>query len=162
MTGNRIRDMVSAPASPPVPTESLGMLLGQVRSEVVRALERELVTQGVDLRFSQFQALKHLFRDGPMSAGDLARSLSHDRGAMTRLLDQLEARGYLLRQPDAHDRRALRIELTPAGRKLCRQLTGCGDRVMAVAQRSLKAGERAQLHDYLQRVLHTLRTDSEP
>ncbi|HEX7341950.1 MAG TPA: MarR family transcriptional regulator [Rhodanobacteraceae bacterium] len=139
------------------PPESLGILLGQVRSELVRALEQELATKGTDLRFSQVHALKHLDRLGPMSAGDLARSLGHDGGAMTRLLDQLEDKGYLKRKPDPQDRRALRIELTAAGKTLCRQLAGCRERVLNAAQQSLSENERRHLIDYLQRILTTLR-----
>lgn len=137
--------------------ESLGLLLGQVRSELVRALEQELATQGVELRFSQVLALKHLNRLGSMSAGELARSLGHDGGAMTRLLDQLEDKGYLRRKPDPQDRRALRIELTASGKALCRRFAGCSERVLDAAQHSLSKDERHHLIDYLQRVLVTLR-----
>lgn len=142
------------------PPESLGILLGLVKSELVRALEQELVERGVDLRFSQMQALKRLHRLGPMSAGELARSLGHDGGALTRLLDQLEDKGYLRRKPDPQDRRALRIDLTSAGKRLCRQLSGCSARVMDAAQASLGEDERRHLIDYLQRILTTLRQSS--
>lgn len=139
------------------PPENLGMLLKHVRSELVRALDQELAASGVELRFSQVHALKHLYWMGPMSAGELARSLDHDGGAMTRLLDQLEEKGYLKRKPDAHDRRALRIELTTSGKALCRNVGRCSDRVLNAAQDALDAGERRQLIDYLQRILATLR-----
>ncbi|HET6588030.1 MAG TPA: MarR family transcriptional regulator [Oleiagrimonas sp.] len=139
------------------PPESLGILLGLVKSELVRALEQEIAEQGVELRFSQVQALKRLNLVGPMSAGELARSLGHDGGALTRLLDQLEEKGYLRRKPDPQDRRALRIELTASGKSLCRELGGCSDRVMNAAQKSLSKDERRHLIDYLQRILTTLR-----
>ncbi len=142
------------------PPESLGILLGLVKSELVRALEQELAERGVELRFSQVQALKRLHLMGPMSAGELARSLGHDGGALTRLLDQLEDKGYLRRRPDPQDRRALRIELTAPGKRLCRQLSGCSARVMDAAQAALDADERRHLIDYLQRVLTTLRSSS--
>lgn len=152
-----MRGMCPATATS-TPPRNLGALLSLVRSEVVRALERDIAEHGIDLRYSQFMALKTLARTGPMSAGELARALDHDGGAMTRLLDQLEARGYLRRQPNEQDRRALRIELTRAGKTVCKQLSVCSDRVLAAAQGSLNANEQLQLHDYLQRVLHTLRT----
>lgn len=133
------------------------MLLGQVKSGLTRAMEQELATQDVDLRYSQMQTLKRLYASGPMSAGELARSLCHDGGAMTRLLDQLEQRGYLHRRPDPDDRRALRIELSASGEALCRKLIGCGERVLDRAMIKLDAGERRHLTDYLQRILTTLR-----
>lgn len=140
------------------PEESLGVLLGLVRSEIVRAMEAELTALGVDLRFTQFLILKRLARLGPMSASELARSVELDGGAMTRQLDQLEGKGYLRRCPHEQDRRALRIELTDQGEALWQQLTDCNERVLAAAQRSLDDTERERLHDYLTRVLHALRT----
>jgi DNA-binding MarR family transcriptional regulator len=139
------------------PRESLGILLGLVRSEVVRAMESELAARGLNLSFTQFLIIKRLSRLGPMSATELARSVELDGGAMTRQLDQLEGKGYLRRCRHEQDRRALRIELTEAGSTLWQELTNCNERVLSAAQRSLDEAEQAQLHDYLERVLHALR-----
>lgn len=142
------------------PRESLGILLGLVRAEVVRAMEAELAARNLDLRFTQFLILKRLARLGPMSASELARSVELDGGAMTRQLDQLEHKGYLRRCPHEQDRRTLRIELTAAGEAMWQQLTDCNERVLKAAQRSLDEAEQARLHDYLERVLHALRDKS--
>jgi DNA-binding MarR family transcriptional regulator len=142
------------------PKESLGVLLGLVRAEIVRAMETELAANGLNLSFTQFLILKRLARLGPMSASELARSVELDGGAMTRQLDHLEGKGYLRRCRHEQDRRALRIELTDAGNALWTQLTDCNERVLTAAQRSLSEAEQAQLHDYLQRVLHALRDKS--
>nr|WP_243040753.1 MarR family transcriptional regulator [Dyella sedimenti] len=120
-------------------------------------METELAASGVDLRFTQFLILKRLAMLGPMSASELARAVELDGGAMTRQLDQLEGRGLLRRQPHEQDRRALRIALTQEGDALWRQMTPCNDRVLEAAQVALDTTERAQLHDYLERVLHALR-----
>ena len=136
------------------------MLLGLVRSEIVRAMEAELAAQEIDLRFTQFLILKRLARLGPMSASELARSVELDGGAMTRQLDQLEAKGFLRRTPHEQDRRALRLELPEVGDALWQRLTDCNDRVLEAAQRSLSLTEREQLHDYLERVLYALRDKS--
>lgn len=149
--------MVNEAPVHPAPEESLGVLLGLVRSEIVRAMETELATLGVELRFTQFLILKRLARLGPMTASELARSVELDGGAMTRQLDQLEGKGYLRRCPHEQDRRALRIELTNQGNALWQQLTDCNERVLEAAQRSLGETERQRLHDYLTRVLHALR-----
>jgi DNA-binding MarR family transcriptional regulator len=149
--------MNTGPLITPTSQESLGVLIGLVRAEVVRGIEAEIAAKGLDLRFTQFLILKRLAVLGPMTATELARSVELDGGAMTRQLDQLEGRGYLRRQPHEQDRRALRIELTEAGGELWQQLTGCNERVLEAAQRSLSETERTQLHDYLERVLHALR-----
>jgi len=142
--------------APPRPT--LGWLLATVRAELVRAIEAEFAHQSVDLSFTQYLILKKSQELGAVSATELARAVELDGGAMTRQLDHLERKGYLRRTPHAQDRRALRIELTDAGHIMWRDTAHvCSDRVMNAAQRSLDAMERAQLHDYLERVLNTLR-----
>jgi DNA-binding MarR family transcriptional regulator len=141
----------------PTSQESLGLLISLIRAELVRGLEAEITAKGMDLRFTQFLILKRLAMLGPMTATELARSVELDGGAMTRQLDQLEGKGYLRRLPHEQDRRALRIELTDAGNVVWQQLTGCNERVLEAAQRSLDEVERERLHDYLGRVLHALR-----
>lgn len=146
------------PSTPPAyPQDSIGVLIGLVRSELVRKMEAELQSKGIELRFTQFLILKRLALMGPMSASELARAVELDGGAMTRQLDQLEGKGLLRRQPHEQDRRALRIELTDAGEAMWRQMTPCNEYVLDAAQKALNASEREQLRDYLERVLHTLR-----
>lgn len=141
---------------PPRPT--LGWLLATVRAELVRAIEAEFADKHVDLSFTQYLILKKSHELGVVSATELARAVELDGGAMTRQLDHLERKGYLRRTPHAQDRRALRIELTEAGHTMWRDTAHvCSDRVMTAAQRTLNSTERAQLHDYLERVLNTLR-----
>jgi DNA-binding MarR family transcriptional regulator len=137
---------------------SLGMLITMVRSEIVRAIETELASQGLDLSFTQYLILKKSQQLGAVSATELARAVELDGGAMTRQLDQLERKGYLRRSPHEQDRRALRIELTEAGNTIWQNTASvCSQRVMNAAQRSLNPVEQAQLHDYLERMLQALR-----
>lgn len=149
--------MSFGPLITPTSQESLGTLLSLVRAELVRSLEAEIAAKKLDLRFTQFLILKRLASLGPMTATELARAVELDGGAMTRQLDQLEGRGLLRRCPHEQDRRALRIELTEAGDQFWKQLSGCNERVLQAAQRTLTDTESAQLHDYLERVLRALR-----
>jgi DNA-binding MarR family transcriptional regulator len=151
----------SSPSDGDAHTPSMGMLLTMVRSEIVRAIEAELASQGLELSFTQYLILKKTKLLGPASATELARAVEIDGGAMTRQLDQLERKGYLRRTPDAQDRRALRISLTDAGNRVWQDTASvCSQRVMNAAQRSLDSTEQAQLYNYLQRVLHALRDKS--
>jgi DNA-binding MarR family transcriptional regulator len=146
------------PASGDLHRPSLSMLLTMVRAEMVRAIETELTNQGLDLSFTQYLILKKAQQLGAVSATELARAVELDGGAMTRQLDQLERKGYLRRSPHEQDRRALRIELTNAGSTVWQNTASvCSQRVMDAAQSSMSKTEQAQLHDYLERVLHALR-----
>ncbi len=57
----------------------------------------------------------------PVSPNLIADRLIISRASVTSLLDSLEKRGYIRRQPHHFDRRMLRIELTQAGRKVADQ-----------------------------------------
>ena len=57
-----------------------------------------------------------LLRDhGPMTPSELGERLIVTRATVTGLLDSLERRGYVRREPHATDRRSLVVELTPEG-----------------------------------------------
>lgn len=137
--------------------EGVGALVGQVQSELTRVMAAAFAHSGVALTYNQIRVLRRLRARGPMSPGALARSLPYDSGGMTRLLDQLERKALLQREPDASDRRALRIVLTPAGRALGERLVATSEQVLAQALADLSESERRRLADYMQRVLRTLR-----
>ncbi|MCE5232806.1 MAG: MarR family transcriptional regulator [Mizugakiibacter sp.] len=141
----------------PLSDSNLGALLCRVRNELIGNLERELAAHGFEMNFSQYLALKKLAAHGPMAAGELARMINLDAGATTRLLDRLEAKGYLRRQPHEQDRRALRIALTEAGQALWTDIHACGERALARATRNLAATERDRLQAMLDGILTALR-----
>jgi DNA-binding MarR family transcriptional regulator len=65
----------------------------------------------------------HLIEPGrPLPMGRLAATLSCDASNVTGLVDRLEHRGLIRRQPSAADRRVKVLELTPAGSRLRAQL----------------------------------------
>lgn len=136
-------------------------LVGQIRGEIVLGIERALAEAGVDLNFSQFLALKRLGEDGSMAPGELARVLNYNPGALTRLLDKLEQLGYLQRVPDPTDRRALRLELTPAGRRIHTRMITCGNAAADRAFADMTRAEQRQLHGLLVRVLNHLHAERE-
>lgn len=136
-------------------------LIGRLRAEFVAEVEQEMTRQGVDLNFTQFVALKLLGHEEPLTPVELARALHYNPGALTRLLDKLEQRGYLKRVPDPVDRRALRLELTAQGKSLRKRLIGYCD---AVAERTFActtSREREQMLGVLARVLEGIRSKRE-
>jgi DNA-binding MarR family transcriptional regulator len=132
-------------------------LIGRLRAEFVTEVEHEMARQGVDLNFTQFVALKLLGPADPLTPVDLARALHDNPGALTRLLDKLEQRGYLKRVPDPVDRRALRLELTAQGKSLRKRVIGYCDAVAEQTFACTTSREREQLHGVLTRVLEGIR-----
>lgn len=134
---------------------SFGLMLRQLRDLSRTALEAELAAAGHALNFSQYVTLKKLGM-GCVSPGELARAADLNPGAMTRVLDQLEAKGLLRRTADPDDRRALRIELDASGEALLPDIRHCGQRVLDRAQRGLDPAEQAEFRRMLAHVRDNL------
>lgn len=134
---------------------ALGLLFRQTRDAMWARMERELAAAGHELTFSQFMAMKKLTL-GIASVTDLARAADLNPGAMTRLLDKLEARGLLVRVADPGDRRALHIHLTEAGRTMWRDIDQCGQRVRERALHGMDEATRTQLTRLLEQVRDSL------
>lgn len=134
---------------------TLGLLIRQVRDGIWAQMERELVQAGHDLTFSQYIAIKKL-AGGTASVTDLARAAELNPGAMTRLLDKLEAKGLVARVADPSDRRALHIHLTEAGMAIWRDVDQCGARVRERAMSGMSDSEREYLTRLLERVRDNL------
>lgn len=134
---------------------TLGLLIRQVRDGIWAQMERELAQVGHDLTFSQYIAIKKLAA-GIASVTDLARAAELNPGAMTRLLDKLEAKGLVARVADPSDRRALHIHLTEAGMAIWRDVDQCGARVRERAMSGMSDAERELLTRLLERVRDNL------
>ena len=114
------------------------------------------VDSGLAINYSQHLVVKIIAKNGPQMPGDLARFLDHNAGAMTRLIDRLEEKNYVERKPHAEDRRALTIELTPAGQELWRMISQYIEHAQELALSDFKAADRAKLFELLKRVRNTL------
>ncbi|TWI04790.1 DNA-binding MarR family transcriptional regulator [Luteimonas cucumeris] len=141
--------------SVPCSGSTLGLLFRQVRDAMWARMERELAGLGHDLTFSQYITLKKL-ADGTAGVTDLARAAELNPGAMTRLLDKLEAKGLVVRSADPDDRRAINIQLTDAGLVIWQDINKCGQRVREQAMSGMGEDERTQLTRLLEQVRDNL------
>lgn len=89
-------------------------------ARVTRAISRELAAAGLpDL--SWYDVLWALYRK-PLRVKELAAAVVLSPTAMSRFVDRVEEAGYVRREPDPDDRRALQITITDAGRDLLRRM----------------------------------------
>src|SRR5215207_2186378 len=89
-------------------------------ARVTRAISRDLSAAGLpDL--SVYDVLWALYR-GPLRVKQLADAVVLSPTAMSRFVDRLAASGYVRREPDPNDRRALQVTLTAEGRALLKRM----------------------------------------
>jgi DNA-binding MarR family transcriptional regulator len=92
---------------------SLGWLLRQIKQSMICQADKLLGAH--DLTHAQWAPMLRLRFHGPMSSAALARELAMDGGAMTRLLDRLEAKNLIQRERSTEDRRVVMVSLTEHG-----------------------------------------------
>jgi DNA-binding MarR family transcriptional regulator len=117
--------MIMSPAvvrpEPLSEAEPIGMLISVEDVAALRGsvliLARRLRHQqaGDELSASESAVLGRIGRQGPLTPGQLARSEHVQPPSMTRLIERLEAKGYLRRAPDPSDRRQVLVSRTAEG-----------------------------------------------
>lgn len=143
-------------------SESIGYLLIQLMTSMRREVEGRMGELG--LTDAQWKPLLMLKLGKADTAFELAREMSIDAGAMTRMLDRLEAKGLIERIRSETDRRVLHLRLTPGGEVSAAQVP----HVLAEVNNEFLCGfsksEWSQLKELLQRMLlngQRLQTDKE-
>ena len=140
------------------PKKSVGALLSRVRVEMLAALDKELTSDKrlapLELSAAQFIVIANLAgAEGPKSASELCKGISYDAGAMTRMLDRLEAKGLISRNRSAHDRRLMHLELTDEGRAAYPRMREISLTVANRFLRGFSKAEARQLESMLARML---------
>ena len=100
--------------------DSIGYLVNRLAQTLGRELDRRMIDLG--LTDAQWKPLLLLHQGKCSTAADLSRMACHDTGAVTRLLDRLEAKSLVNRQRSAEDRRVIHLELTAEGRSVASEV----------------------------------------
>jgi DNA-binding MarR family transcriptional regulator len=110
---------------PPGKERLLGELIDEVRGNQ-NAVDQmdQAVAEVMGINRTDNRCLDIIDRRGPITAGQLAREAGLTTGAVTALLDRLEAKGLVRRLRDPGDRRRVLVELTDKARELGLELYG--------------------------------------
>jgi DNA-binding MarR family transcriptional regulator len=140
------------------PSKSVGQLMYRVRAAHMNALDEALARKpelaALEISSAQYVVISVLAqRGGVDSACQLCKDISYDGGAMTRMIDRLEAKGLIRRRRCADDRRLVKIELTDVGREALPKLRACSVQVLNRFLRGFSQSEARQLELFLARIL---------
>lgn len=130
--------------------QSVGFLMKRCIAVLVRNLEHQM--QALDLTGTQWHPLLHVHL-GCDTVAACAREMQTDAGAMTRMLDRLEAKGLLVRERSSTDRRVVNLTLTPRGTEVAAQIPHVLSEVLNEHLRGFSPKEFSQLLNLLQRFI---------
>jgi DNA-binding MarR family transcriptional regulator len=132
--------------------QSLGRLIRQL-SRITGGPE-----QGPPMSTTQRLALFELASGGPLRLNDLAELLATSPPTASRAVDALVELGFVHREPDRDDRRAVQVDVTPKGRRFADAREARATTAFAPAVAELSSRERAALVDVLDRLAESLRS----
>ncbi|WP_378947071.1 MarR family winged helix-turn-helix transcriptional regulator [Mesorhizobium sp. ANAO-SY3R2] len=96
-------------------TETFGFIVNDI-SRLIRAeMDRRTTEAGLGLTTGEGRVLLNVRRFGPTRQNLLAERLGVEAMTLSGLVDRLESKGYVERQPDPADRRAKLVTLTDEG-----------------------------------------------
>lgn len=112
----------------------------------------------LDLNLTHASLLAYVAEFGATSQTQLADQMGIGRAAIGNVIDRLEARSLVERQPDPDDRRVWRVDLTDDGRVLAKQIVEIDEVLRAELRHGIGREERQALSWVLSRLQQNLQT----
>ena len=98
---------------------------------------------------SQWWVITNLYRNDGLTQSELAETLDIERASLGRLLDRLEANGWVRREPCDRDRRAKRVRLANAVDPVMREMRAIAADLRRDAMAGLQPHEQEAFVDVL-------------
>jgi MarR family transcriptional regulator for hemolysin len=128
----------------------VGLQLARTAKTVSRAFDDALAEAGGSLPL--WLVLVSLKQEPRGTQLEIARAMGIEGATLTRHLDGFERAGYVVRRRDAGDRRAVRVELTPAGEEMFLRLRDAAVAFNGRLTGGLSEAELARLQRTLSRL----------
>ncbi len=138
----------------------IGFLISDVARLMRTAFDRRVRRLG--LTRSQWLVINRLHRRPGATQSELAEMLEVEKATAGRMVDRMEKKGWVMRRPDAADRRVNRLFLTAEADLIQVQLAEIADRTVDNALALLSAREREQFSEWMRQVKRQLQAMLEP
>ena len=124
------------------------------------ALRRRRVegdTEPAPISAHAIRAAIHIYQHGERTVGQLSSGLGISYGWASRVVDELEAANYIIRERDEGDRRVVRVRLDPARLASVERASAWHGVAVQRALEPLAPAERDAVPAFLRRVIDLLR-----
>jgi DNA-binding MarR family transcriptional regulator len=135
--------------------DSIGYLMRQIVGLSSNVIDERMAAHG--LTDAQWKPLLMVEQGHCRTAAELARMACCDAGAVTRLLDRVEAKGLMRRTRSVEDRRVVNLELTEEGHRVAERVPHVLAEVLNAMLAGFTTAEVSQLKTLLQRLLDNTR-----
>ena len=132
----------------------IGFLISDVARLLRTAFDRRVRDLG--LTRSQWLVINRLHRRPGATQSELAEMLEVEKATAGRMVDRMEKKGWVVRRPDAADRRVNRLHLTEEADVIQLQLAEISERTVDDALSLLSPRQRDQFSELMRRVKRQL------
>ena len=137
----------------------IGFLISLIKQYGGRIFEKMLVEYGIEeFNGPQGRILYILWEQDAISIQELSEKSGLANTTLTSMLDRMEAKGLVTRNPDAKDRRKYLIALTAGARSLKDAYEQVSARMTELYYQGFSDAEITRLEKQLRRILNNLRT----
>ncbi len=98
--------------------DSLGLMIYRTALALKSALQRCFKENGFEITPEQWAIIRHLWEEEGLSQREIGEKAAKDKPNITRMLDALQKKRLIYRQPDPRDRRKFCVFLTKEGKQL--------------------------------------------
>ncbi len=136
--------------------DSLGFIIYRTALALKSALQRCFRENGHEITGEQWAIIRRLGEEDGLSQREIAEKTSKDKPNITRMLDALEKKHLIFRQPDPRDRRKYCIYLTKEGKQLLERLLPLALALRAKITQDLPPHEVDLVRDTLNKIYQTI------
>jgi MarR family transcriptional regulator, transcriptional regulator for hemolysin len=137
----------------------IGVVISDVARLIRTAFDRRVRELGITR--AQWLLLTRLHRNPGVSQSELADLMEVERASAGRMIDRMEANGWVERRAQNGDRRVKRVYLTEEAERVHRRIWRVAEETVDNALSDLSAAEAGQLISLLGRVKTTLVEDAD-
>lgn len=134
-----------------------GPLMGMLNRALRRNYDRQLKDFG--LTPCQFEVLIILCEEDGILLSELGRRVSRDGPTITGVIDRMEKKVLVKRKRDSHDRRVVKVILTPKGKGMEEQLSLTKKQILEKITKNLSARELTLLDTVLAKMMKNVEED---
>jgi DNA-binding MarR family transcriptional regulator len=131
---------MSAPSATAPVDPGLAAGLRLVVMRLARRLRQQAEGEVTPSQLSALSTVEHL---GPLTLGELAAAEQIQPPSMTKIVSGLEQHGFVVREPDAKDRRIARVRISDEGRRFVARSRTRRNAYLAARLKGFDAEERA-------------------
>jgi DNA-binding MarR family transcriptional regulator len=137
-----------------MPDDGLGdfrELLSRANSNFEFHLEQELSPHNITP--AQLVVVVGIVLGKVRTLTELSAYTGHDTGAMKRLLDRIESKGFIRRERSEKDRRTVALELSEQGRQLYPRIAAATDKINQSLLGNFSSAELVQFRSLLHKLI---------